>query len=402
MKQITKMSSKNIISNSIIVIAVLFASLVSLTIELNSIAIFVAIPLAFVLSFHVYGKVNINGYFNIYIYMFIWLLITSFVAIDIGVAFREMRQMLGAFLLSYIVSVGATNERIKPWMYITFITLYLSAIYYASTHILYTGWDISGHERVNDNVLNANKLAYYTFYATVAVYLLAELVKNKFLNQPFRVLFLVMIPLSFWIALVTASRQVLIIQIPTITLLSYIRYFRRKKAYSKVVAFMIVVGVVLLAGSRVADIYNGSYLAKRSEISLADDSRPKLMANAVKVGLAHPFFGVGPDNFRLVSFDGRYSHCTYTELFANTGFFGLLLYAILIFRLLIVSLKRFRRTKDQHYLIYATFALIFIIYNFFYVFYKDMWLTAFFFLVATDSESYYNKKLVVRMGRNFE
>ena len=309
------MSKTSFISNAIVVIAIIFASLVSLTLELNSIALYVAIPIAFVLSWNKSRIIVANKYFRVYIYLCLWLLFTSFLALDTIVAFREMRQVLGAFLLSYIVSIGAKDDKITPWMYITFITLYLSAIYYASTHILYTGWDISGHERVNDNVLNANKLAYYTFYATVAVYLLAELVKNKFLNKTFRVLFLVMIPLSFWIALGTASRQGVIIQIPTIALLSYIRYFRRKKAYSKVVAFMIVVGVVVLAGSRVADLYNGSYLAQRNEISLADDSRPKLMANAVEVGLAHPFFGVGPDNFRLVSYDGRYSHCTYTELF---------------------------------------------------------------------------------------
>ena len=69
-------------------------------------------------------------------------------------------------------------------------------------------------------------------------------------------------------------------------------------------------------------------------------------------------------------------------------------------RLLFVNYRRFRSTKDKFFLIYAAFALVFIFYNFFYVFYKDMWLTSFFFLLAADSESYYQKTKVSRIGRN--
>ena len=300
---------------------------------------------------------------------------------------------MGAFLLSYVVSVGAYNDKTKPWMYVAFITLYFSAIYYASTHILYVGWDIGGHERVNDDVLNANKLAYYTFYATIAIYFLAEFVtKNRFVNKTLRVLFLAMIPLSFWIALITASRQVLIIQTPTILVLGYLRYFKNVKMSSSVISIIIVVGLIVVAANRVTSIYNDSYLAERNNISLEEDSRPKLMANAIQVGFEHPVLGVGPGNFPLVSKDGRYSHCTYTELFANAGLIGFLLYAILVLKLFYTNYKRFRIYKDQIYLIYMTFALIFIVYNFVYVFYKDIWLTAFFFLVASDSESYYYKQ----------
>ena len=387
------MSKTNSFSTSVIIIAVLFASLVSLTTTLNSIALYIAIPIAFLLSLKASGKVVINGYFKIYIYLCLWLLFTSLLATDIAVAFREMKQVLGALMLSYIVYVAAYNDKTRPWMYIAFITLYFSAIYYANTHILYMGWDISGQDRVNDEVLNANKLAYYNFYATIAIYILAELIaKNNLLNKIFRVLFLVMIPLSFWIALVTASRQVLIIQIPTLVILGYIRYFRNRSATSTVLAMIVVIGVAIMAASRVSDIYSGSYLAERNEISLSEDSRPKLMANAIKVGLEHPLVGVGPGNFMYYSYNKHYSHCTYTELFANTGFLGFLLYAILVLRLFTVNYKRYRETKDKHYLVYITFALIFIIYNLFYVFYKDMWLTAFFMLVASDSESYYIKQ----------
>lgn len=387
------MRKTNTISASVIVIAVLYASVVSLTTELNSIALYVAIPIAFILSLLASGKVIINSFIKLYIYLCLWLLFTSLLATDTTVAFREMRQVLGALMLSYIVSVGASDDKMRPWMYIAFITLYISAIYYASTNILYVGWDISGQDRLSDDVLNANKLAYYTFYATIAFYILAELTTNKkLLNKAFKVLFLAIIPVSFWIALITASRQVMIIQVPTIVILGYIRYFRSKSAFKVIIPLVIVIGVVSLAASRVAGIYNNSYLAERNEISFAEESRPKLMAEAIQVGLEHPLVGVGPGNFMYYSFNKHYSHCSYTELFANTGFLGFLLYAFLLLKLLTVNYRRYRKTKDLHYLTYVTFALIYIIYNLFYVFYKDMWLTAFFMLVASDSESYYNKQ----------
>ena len=72
------------------------------------------------------------------------------------------------------------------------------------------------------------------------------------------------------------------------------------------------------------------------------------------------------------------------------------LYSIMAFRLLFVNFRRYRKTKDKKYLVYASFAVIFIFYNFFYVFYKDMWLTAFFMLVAAESENYYYVTLLSR------
>lgn len=383
-------------ANVIIILAVIFASLVSLTEELNFYALYGAIPLAFILSFAKRGKLLINNYFRIFLLLYVWLLFTTFFARDTSMAFRELRQVLGAFLFSYIVSVGAYDNKIKPWMFIPFITLYISSIIYANTNIVYMGWDI-GHDRMNDDVLNANKLAYYTFYSTIAFFFLADLTnKHKLISKAFRILFLTMIPLSFWVAIMTASRQVLIIQIPTILILGYLRYFSHKKMKSVAIASLVVIVFFFYAADRLIAIYNESYLKQRNEVAIADDSRTKLLENAIQIGMDNPIVGVGPGNFGLVSFDGRYSHNTYAEIFANTGIMGFLLYTIMLLRLLFVNFRRYRKTKDKQYLVYVSFAVIFIFYNFFYVFYKDIWLIAFFFLVASDSESYYKKQISIK------
>ena len=49
----------------IIIVALLFASMVSLTDELNAIALYGAIPLAFILSFSREKKLVVNSYFRI-------------------------------------------------------------------------------------------------------------------------------------------------------------------------------------------------------------------------------------------------------------------------------------------------------------------------------------------------
>ena len=377
--------------NVLIIGAVLFASLVSLTDGLNSVALYVAIPAAFLVTYDRTRKLCLNRYFFIYLLLCFWLFVTSLVATDVSVAFRELKQVLGAFLLSYVLSGNVGEERVKPWLYWAFIILYLMAINYAVSNILVADWDIS-QDRMDDPKLNANKLAYYTFYATFALFFLGDLIrKNRVLNRILRILFLLMIPLTFWIAIMTASRQVLLIQIPTISILGYLRYFSGQRLSKIVVAAAVIVLVAFFASDGVKDIYEGSYLKERNEKNLEEDSRPKLMANAVRVGLKHPVFGVGPGNFIFYSYNKHYSHCTYTELFANTGFIGLIIYVVLVIRLLVVNGRRYQKTRDRQYLVYATFALIFIVYNLFYVFYKDMWLTAFFMIVASDSDSYYYK-----------
>lgn len=73
----------------------------------------------------------------------------------------------------------------------------------------------SDADRLNDAKLNANTMAYYTFYATMAAFLLSDMVQSINYRKLFKILFLAMIPISF-VAIVTASRQVLIIQIPLI------------------------------------------------------------------------------------------------------------------------------------------------------------------------------------------
>ena len=51
---------------------------------------------------------------------------------------------------------------------------------------------------------------------------------------------------------------------------------------------------------------------------------------------------------------------------------------------------RFRSTLDRKFIVFLVFGVIFAFDQLFYVFYIDLWLIAFFILVATHSDAYYN------------
>jgi O-antigen ligase len=75
-----------------------------------------------------------------------------------------------------------------------------------------------------------------------------------------------------------------------------------------------------------ADI-NGSMEA-HGEGSL--QARSELLKESISLMLHHPIFGVGPGNFPVVTETWRVAHNTYTELGAEAGIPGLLLFLILL------------------------------------------------------------------------
>ena len=191
--------------------------------------------------------------------------------------------------------------------------------------------------------------------------------------------------MSFIIALLTASRQVLLVQVPLIAFLLYVRYLREA---SFKVRFAFIVGVVFCAvalSGVVAEMYDNSYLKVRSEKSVTEDGRFKVLQEAIDIGCENPIVGVGPGNFILHSTKRIFSHCSYTEVFANDGIIGLLIYLFLIGYFIRKQYLHFKRTKNADYLIFLIFGILFAFYNFLYVFYSDIWLMSFFIFVALNS-----------------
>lgn len=375
------------------IILLYFAASVSLIDSLNPLALYGAIPLSFLISLSVGNSLKTNNYLKRLLVLILWVAATYFSAVYVEEANNQMKNLLGVFVLSMTIANLSSDKRCVPWLYGVFIILLIQALVYANSHIMIEGFD-TATDRLNDEKLNANTLAYYTFFVTFAIYELGNsfLIKNRVIANIFRLLFLAMYGVSFTVAILTGSRQVLIIQIPLLVLLTFIRYIEGASLKRKLL-FVLIAAVACVASiDPITKSYDNSYLKVRSETKAKDDVRALLLQDAIKVGCQHPIMGVGPGNYVRYSFNRHFSHCTYTELFANTGVIGALIYVSLLLMFLTSQWKRFWKYRDKTYLVFLVCGLIYLFDNFFYVFYVDLWLIGFFILLASHSETYFNYK----------
>lgn len=375
------------------IILLYFAASVSLIDSLTPLALYGAIPLSFLISLSVGNSLKTNNYLKRLLVLILWVAATYVSAVYVEEANNQMKNLLGVFVLSMTIANLSSDKRCVPWLYGVFIILLIQALVYANSHIMIEGFD-TATDRLNDEKLNANTVAYYTFFVTFAIYELGNsfLIKNRVIANIFRLLFLAMYGVSFTVAILTGSRQVLIIQIPLLALLTFIRYIEGTSLKRKLL-FVLIAAVACVASiDPITKSYDNSYLKVRSETKAKDDVRALLLQDAIKVGCQHPIMGVGPGNYVRYSFNRHFSHCTYTELFANTGVIGALIYVSLVLMFITSQWKRFWKYRDKTYLVFLVCGLIYLFDNFFYVFYVDLWLIGFFILLASHSETYFNYK----------
>ena len=78
------------LSDKVIVFCVLFAAFASLfSLSANSVALYLAIPCAFLLSFKKYGLLRVSKTFKIITMLYFWVFVSYFWAINKSVALSE-------------------------------------------------------------------------------------------------------------------------------------------------------------------------------------------------------------------------------------------------------------------------------------------------------------------------
>ena len=385
-----QINQKLSVNDKYVMLCVWFAAFVSLLSEsVNAVALYIVLPSAFIATFFYWKKIQVNKYFNLLLLLYLWIFISVLWATDTAVAFRQLKQCLGSILLCYVFAVKATKIKNIEWIYFSYFIVLAMDWYYAYNNI-FSIIEV-GTDRLNDSKFNANTLAYHTFYVTFATYILGEVTEKK-RKKIYNLLFLFTMPLSFYTALLTASRQVLIIQIPLISILLFIRYLKDRDIKRKFIVIFILIVAILSVLPFLLDIYADSTLKSRNEIDLKEDSRITLAKDALNVGIEYFPLGVGPDNYLLHSYNKHFSHNTYLELFANEGVIGLFIYLLLMFRYVKTQWKRYEKYKDKIFLAFFIFGVFFIIDGLFYSFYQHLWLISFFIIVASHSETYNQRK----------
>lgn len=383
---VRKPSEKYTLSEKIIYFLISLWAILSLYSWANNICLYVFLPLSFVLVLSQNRDIyETNRFLQLLFVLYFWFLISSFFSVDVNESFLQVKRTVATFLLCTVfASIGKKRPVVG---YVIYLLFFIALLYYAYFNIL-SIIDVS-EERMQDDNVNANMFAYYTSFTTFALFILSYCSTNK--KRLFNVLFLGMIPLSFIVALLTGSRQTLLVQIPLIASLLGVKYVRNGKGV--LVFSLIILVAILLFFSFGEGMYEHSTLAHRNELSVGDDERTFLIKDAFRVGFNNIVLGVGPGCYKLVNPTHHYAHCAYAELIACSGLPALAIYVSILIIFIKTQIKRYYASKNRLFLSFALFGVIFSFQNLFYAFYLLPWLMSFFVLVSSHSNSIFKKKL---------
>lgn len=386
MVSVRKPSEKYTLSEKIIYFLISLWAILSLYSWANNICLYVFLPLSFVLVLSQNRDIyETNRFLKLLFVLYFWFLISSFFSVDVNESFLQVKRTVATFLLCTVfASIGEKRPVVG---YVIYLLFFIALLYYAYFNIL-SIIDVS-EERMQDDNANANMFAYYTSFTTFALFILSYCSTNK--KRLFNVLFLGMIPLSFIVALLTGSRQTLLVQIPLIASLLGVKYVRNGKGV--LVFSLIILVAILLFFSFGEGMYEHSTLAHRNELSVGDDERTFLIKDAFRVGFNNIVFGVGPGCYKLVNPTHHYAHCAYAELIACSGLPALAIYVSMLIIFIKTQIKRYYASKNRLFLSFALYGVIFSFQNLFYAFYLLPWLMSFFVLVSSHSNSIFKKKL---------
>ena len=179
------MARSNVIIDFLIIFCLYVTSIVGFNDQLNLLALYIIIPFASVLTVFRY-KFNVGYSMKWLLFLYLWMIFTCLFAEHLDLASRQLKQIIGCVLLSFIMAQNAKKPSMVPWLYGVYILVFISSIYYGLTNILDASYDI-GSDRLNDDNLNANTLAYFLLYSTFAIFILADIVNKKLLSRIFRI-----------------------------------------------------------------------------------------------------------------------------------------------------------------------------------------------------------------------
>lgn len=401
MRLVSESMSKGI-SNSLsisylVVILILIAAIARLLMPgINKLMLYGVIPLLLLWRIHVHPGLFRNKYIKIYSLLIVWLLFVSLNATSYALAMNSMKTIVGGYMLSIIFySLSSSNKKYSPWIFSAYIIALIGMIYFLYQRGELLAVDIE-EERLDNDEVNANDIAYFLFYTTISVTVISWH-SPIFRKWIWLGTYVAVAAGALWLALITASRQIIVFVLPFLLLSMGYRYFHGKPLYKYLIPLaVVVVAIGYIYNSYSSSMYEGSFLQRRMEHNLRDDTRAALLKDAINTGIDHPLLGVGPGNFILYSNDGGFSHCSYTELFAVSGVLGFILFTWLVVKFIRDQYLRYRETHDNLFMYLTIVGVAWACYNYLYAFYTSPWLIAFFFLLIGFSDNLFKQYKPIR------
>lgn len=352
-------------------------------------SLYLVIPSVIVISFFKYYRhIAHSRYFWPYLLLVGWMFLSSYMTPQTGKALNYMISVVATILLSFsFIALSQKHNNIKV-LYLGFVLLFATLMYQVivSNGQVLVDFDYANErERESVTILDANQYAYFSLFALMSIRLFLG---DLYIKRPLlRIcLYVVMLVISIYVALITASRQVLLLQIPMISYFVYFDFFKNRKRgrhSNRLFPIIIFVAVIILALPSVLELYGNSYLAVRSESDLGEDTRWELLKIGMRTGFENPIVGIG------LGVKSRFTHCTYTHLFSKCGLIPLILFLIIILRSIKEQRERYKSTHDDMFKLYLLCALIFAIANFLYSYINQPFMMTFLFLIIGDSNNRY-------------
>lgn len=349
----------------------------------NTMALWVLVPFSFVCCIWKYPRMVLNRYMLILFCLYAWLTLLLPIAGHYDAAIKHISRIWGTYCVCFMTMCLGQKRSTFTLAIFSWIVLLLVLFGYAQTHIMET-LDIT-KRRMQDGNINANTFAYVLLICTAVTYYLGDMKGSRW-RTFWRWTLIALIPIAWYISLLAASRQIILLIIPYIALLILRRYFSfnvRNILLTLVIAFSCV-GAYMEWGAKK---YEGSYLASRMSIKVEDDSRARLIRESLHVFLDNPVAGIGPDQFRFRSYEGAGAHNTFLELLADSGIPGCAIYLALLITFIGRNYRRWRALHSDMFFAMTAYGAAFFLQNFFYIFHGAPQLFGFFFLVASYSDN---------------
>lgn len=353
------------------------------------ISLYVLIPMLIVFSFFRFGKTILSSkYWLPYLLLIFWMLLSSLVNENQSDSMRRMIPVVASFLLSfsaYALALRGNNAKVLYMSYCVFFVVLMVSLFREGGVV--ADFDY-GDESVRTQSLkmNANSYAYYSFFLIMSVRMLLEEKKNK-PNMTGRVLvYLVLIAIGCYTSLLTASRQVMYIEIPLVALFIYVDFIKSgEKTGRKMFYVVLLMLAVVMFLPVFMSYYEKSFLASRSQIGFNEDTRSRMIIQAFHLALENPLFGVG------LGADITFSHCTYAHLASRCGLMAFVIYSYMLLKFIFIQWGRYLIKKDNTYLLFFFCGLFYALGNIVYSYIDGPFMMSMLFILAGDSERYYRE-----------
>jgi len=298
--------------------------------------------------YFLYCRLKLQPEILVYFGWVIWSLGGALNAIDRTLYMEEFR---GIFHVAVLILIVAGITARYQTMSLTMSAIFVSGVILIG-QMLYTGElqrssDYGAHYGAAGITGNANEFAYVNLFVMFAIVYLWKIKPSL----RWRVVLLIVSIMSFICIIYSGSRKGFLGLLAFIFLWWVFCQGKRLakhpiKAY--IVLLILLGGIYYFADYVISSTYLGNRLEQIEDTG--NQKRVQMYKEGFNIIKNNPIFGIGLDNYRVLSSFDTYSHSDYIEVAASTGIVGFLLY----FSIYIILWRRLNRikaiTKDPHLL----------------------------------------------------